>query len=468
VYQAQIHLAKFITLKKDAAVINQFTNRLSVIVSGDTKEHIDSHHGTDVWRLLADNGFADRKSIGTVGFCRNLEDNKLVVVLPKAYASLEARSSNLAKEKIIHNVYQLIRVFNKISRETAYKKTLIKTNLLVDDLVDSSDPVLDSLEAAIKLRSEYKVHGLYYRKKKSHNFSRDNLPINWGKTLKNCPPQLNGNDIFFNITIHNSRSRSLRHPLSDLHLACMKEIFSLTGDKTYANSLPECSDSEITTILKNPKIYLRNISNDVFDERGQRLKKLITAYLGVGRLRAKDEVQRDDILSYTAEFENIWEYVLRSLFDHSNTGRSLPVGQWFSYPNAAEKKPGITPSIDMQVASGDMNAFIDAKDYRVINGARHGSSSDYYKQVIYRLLTETDASENFFNILVFPGYGQKELFKVYGCHDWSEISNSRVFEIGVDYEIAISRWLGESGTNIQAAITNLLSDLKTFQVKINI
>lgn len=447
-------------------MFNKPINRLSIVVSGDTKDHIDSLYGFDVWRSLADNGFADGKSIGSVGFCRNLELNKLVVVLPKAYNSTEARIFNSTKEKSTRNVYQLIRVFNKIRRETRYKTTLINTNLLTDELTYSSDPILDSLEAAIKLRSEYKQNGLYYKKSKNHNYSRDNLPINWGKTIKDCSPHLNDDGIFFNTKIYNSRNRTLNHPLSDLHLVCLREIFTLTGDKSYLNSLPEVFDGVKKLALKNPKAHLKAISNDIYDERGKRLTGLIAAYLDVGSLRSKVAAQRDEILYYTAEFENIWEHILRALFEEKKSARKLPSGQWFSYPIPDQKKTGITPEIDMRISADNMNAFIDAKDYRVINASRHGTSGDYYKQVIYRLLTESKIPNNFFNILVFPGYGQKNLFEIYGCHDWPEISNSRVFEIGVDYEMATSRWLGESSINIQEAIADLLSNLNTFQMKI--
>lgn len=444
-------------------MFNKSQSRLFLVVSGDSKEELDKLYGPNIWRLLSDNGFADRKSIGAVGFCRNLDENQLVVVFPKAFGSNYSRSVKLDKEKINNSLYQLIRVFNKIGRETNYKKSFIKTNSLADKLLDASDPVLDSLEAAIKLRNDFKVNGLYYRKKKNHDFSKENLPINWSKTINQSQPQLNDDGIFFNRTTHNSRKRSLYHPLSSLHMACLKEIFTLTGDKTYLGMISEFTYSSVKPALKNPKKYIGSICNDIFDERGQRLKKLIITYLGDGRLSSGNLVQKDEVLTYTAEFENIWEYILRELFDSSNHSRDLAAGRWFNYAEVPEEKSGIKPEIDMKISSGDINAFIDAKDYRVINGARHGSSNDYYKQVIYRLLTETKTPENFFNILVFPEYGQNELFKIYGCHDWNEISNSRVFEIGVDYEIAVSRWLGESKLNVEASIKKLLQDLKSFE-----
>jgi hypothetical protein len=445
---------------------NKRAPRLAVVVSGDTKEQIDSIHGSEVWRHLADNGFADRKTIGSVGFCRDIEANTLVAVLPKAYGSEDGRYSLSLSEKVKNHIFQLIRVFNKISRETNFKKSVIDSNVFKDSLVEGTDPVLDSLEAAIKLRNEFRSNGLYYRKKKESLISKSNLPINWQKTINKYSPHLQGGDIFYASTVHNARSKNLRHPLSVLHVACMKDILSLVGDKSFS-SLPETSIGESILRLKKPKSYLRDVTKDVFDERGQKIKKLISAYLGVGRLKNKNASERNALLAYTADFENIWEFILRHLFDDKRKSRQLPAGQWFTYPNSSKSNRGIIPEIDGEISSGDLEAFIDAKDYRVINGTRFGSSGDYYKQVIYRLLTQSSTPDNFFNILVFPGYGQSELFKIHGCHHWKEIPNSRVFEIQVDYELAVTRWLGESSFNIETTVTKLLSELQVFEANLD-
>jgi hypothetical protein len=441
---------------------SKVTPRLAVVVSGDTKGQIDQNYGPDVWRSLADNGFADRKSIGSVGFCRDVQANTLVAVLPKAYSSQVARESLSLSDAVKAHVFRLIRVFNKIARETKYKTGVIDSNAFEDLLEASSDPVLDSLEAAIKLRNEFRHNGLYFRKKRDSLISKSNLPINWQKTMNKYSPHLQGGEIFYPSTVHNTRRKNLKHPLSDLHIACLKEILSLVGDKSYL-SLPESSIDGSKLILKNPKSYLRDIANDVFDERGQRLKKLISVYLGAGRLKESKAFERNKLLAYTADFENIWEFILRHLFDNKGGSREMPTGQWFTYPNTSTEHEGITPEIDGAITSGDLEAIIDAKDYRVINGARFGSPGDYYKQVIYRLLTQTSAPDNFFNILVFPGYGQSQLFKIHGCHHWNEIPNSRVFEIQVDYELAVTRWLGESNFNIESKVAKLLSDLRDFE-----
>lgn len=435
---------------------------LSIVVCGDRKEDLDREFGSHVWRALADNGFAEGKSIGGVGFCRDLENNRLITVLPKAFSSHSARKSFVVSEYVKKQIYQLIRVFNKLSRAD-YR--VIDSNVGVNFKNQGSDPILDSLEAALKIRSEFKSNGLYYKKRKTRGLAKPNYQINWPSTINRRLPVLDGGEIFYPSMIHNSRAHNLQHPLSDLHLTCLREILKLVGDKTVV-SLPEPLLNKPLAAIKNPKNYIRDIAHDVFDERGRRLAKLIEVYLGHGGLQSSSTIKRDDLLAYTANFELVWEGILRTLFDRGEA-RRLPRGQWFAYKTELNTVSGISPEIDGKISSEVYSAYIDAKDYRVKNSLLFGSPNDHYKQIIYRLLTDKESPENFFNILAFPGLGQKKLFKIHGCHKWTEIPNSTVYEISVDYELAVSRWLGDTSFNINNAVHELLAELKEFDLKIS-
>jgi len=438
------------------------TPHLSVVVCGDRKDYLDQEFGTHIWRTLADNGFADGKSIGGVGFCRDLENNRLITVLPRAFSSPASRKSFAASEYVKKQIYQLIRVFNKLSRAD-YRVIDSYTGESFNN--QTSDAVLDSLEAALRIRNEFKANGLYYKKKKIRQLSKPNYQINWPSTINRRLPVLDGGEIFYPSMVHNSRAHNLQHPISDLHLTCLREILKLVGDKSLI-SLPEPSFNKPLSSIKNPKNYIRDISHDVFDERGKRLVKLIEVYLGNGRLQPSAITKRDDLLAYTANFELVWEGILRTLFDRGEA-RGLPSGQWFAYQAGLSGISGISPVVDGKISSDVNSAFIDAKDYRVKAGLLFGSPADHYKQIIYRLLTDKETPDNFFNILAFPGLGQKKLFKIHGCHKWVEIPNSSVFEISVDYEIAVSRWLGDTSFNINHAVHDLLTELKEFDLKIN-
>jgi hypothetical protein len=386
----------------------------------------------------------------------------LITVLPKAFSSPKARKSFAASEYIKKQIYMLIRVFNKLGRR---EFSLVESNTSRGLSKDHSDPILDSLEAAIKIRSEFRENGLYFRKKKLRQFSKTNYPINWPLTIKNRQPFLDDNEIFYNSTIHNSRKHDLKHPLSDLHLSCLREILKLVGDNSI-KSLPESSMGNSISSRKNIVKFIKDISHDVFDERGKRLSKLLQVYLGVGRLNLDSVEKRDDLLAYTANFEIVWEDMLRSLFDAGGI-RDLPSGEWFAYPYELNSILGITPRIDGRLMSEEYSAYFDAKDYPIKKQRLFGSSSDHYKQIIYRLLTDTKRPDNFFNILAFPGVGQKDLFEIHGCHKWLDIPNSEVFEIRIDYELVVSKWLGDSRIDMNSLVKKLMIDLKNFKEKID-
>jgi hypothetical protein len=439
------------------------TPHLSIVVCGDTKDYLDREYGPHIWRTLADNGFAEGKSIGGVGFCRDFNNDRLITVLPKAFSSSLARKSFGASEYIKKQIYQLIRVFNKLSKADYYVTDSHTGNNFNSK---NSDPILDSLEAALQIRNEFRANGLYYKKRKIRQLTKINHQINWASTINRRLPILDGEGIFYPSMIHNARAHNLQHPLSDLHLNCLREILKLVGDKSLV-SLPEPSFNTVLSSIKNPKTYIRDVSHDVFDERGRKLAKLIQIYLGHGRLRPISIKKRDDLLGYTANFEVVWEGILRNLFDQGKS-RSLPKGQWFAYQTPLSEVTGISPVIDGEISSDVYSAYIDAKDYKSKSGLLFGSPNDHYKQVIYRLLTDPNIPDNFFNILAFPGLGQKELFKIRGCHKWAQIPNSTVYEVSVDYELAVSRWLGDVSFSIDGAVYKLLTDLRDFEVSVKL
>ncbi len=70
------------------------------------------------------------------------------------------------------------------------------------------------------------------------------------------------------------------------------------------------------------------------------------------------------------------------------------------------------------------------------------------------------------NILAFPCLGQKSLFEIRGCHHWKEIEGSRVFEVTVDYDLAVKRWLREISIDIKAEMAGLLNALRDFTDKL--
>jgi hypothetical protein len=125
------------------------------------------------------------------------------------------------------------------------------------------------------------------------------------------------------------------------------------------------------------------------------------------------------------------------------------------------------PEFDVLLQSGDADVLVDAKDYRLLNGSKwQGSNGDHYKQIIYRQLLASPKDTNIVNILAFPSLGQKSLFAIRGCHHWKEIPGSRVFEVTVDYDLAVKRWLRETSLDVKGELAVLLDGLRKFSDKL--
>lgn len=439
--------------------------RLSIVVVGDNKESIIDIHDKEIWRNLADNGFIFGKSVGCVGFRRDIKNNSLVVVLPKVYANVSTRNLLSENDYCRESVYLLIRILRKIRMKTRYALSEGVTNRTTLKSIDSTDPVLDSFDAAIRLRKDYITNGAYLKKASKKVRKQDTTPVDWNLTIRRSSLiSLEKNNLCFHDIYHRKRKIDFSNPLYKLHIACLEEIFHLTGDKISLNT--SNTKNELLDLRRNPNRYLKNIQESVFDERGIFLVKAIKSYLGNSSLLSLDSSISEYLLSYTKDFEDIWEKILRDLFSINQLARGLPTGTWYTWPSG-DRDSGIRPEMDINDKIDDMDYIIDAKDYRIISGLKwNGSSSDHYKQIIYRKLLNELPSKSTINILAFPNIGQDKLFEIRGFHKWDQIEGSEIFEITVDYVMAARKWLNEIPINVNDEIHSLLLEIASFRKRI--
>ena len=442
--------------------------RLEFVVAGDSREVIEQDCGKAAWRSLADNGFVERTSVSCVGFHREIEANSLLVVLPKAFNSpgARARLSDPSYER--DQIYRLIRIFKKVRRETEFSLAGGNTNQILNRELRATDPVLDSFDAALQLRRDYRENGLYIRKSTRETLNKPNLPVNWPRTIRRSTTVLSGREVFFDNTVHHARKRDMSHPLCLLHIACLKEIFALTGERSDLEGAESLDANAFRRVKAKPRSYLRDLRASTFDERGRFLISAISSFLSESSLLGAEREVREELLSYTRDFEDIWEQVLRDLMAPGLSKRTLPAGEWYGWPDASAKK-GMQPEFDIRLENGDADVLVDAKDYRLLNGSKwQGANGDHYKQIIYRQLLAAPKDSKIVNILAFPSLGQKTLFAIRGCHHWKEIDGSRVFEVTVDYDLAVKRWLRETSLDVKAEMAALLEDLRQFSEKVGI
>jgi hypothetical protein len=437
------------------------------VVAGDSRESIEISHGKSAWRFLADNGFVERTTVSSVGFYRDIDTNSLLVVFPKAFNSplVRARLKEPSFER--DQIFRLIRVFRQVRRSTNLSTHTGNTNQTMNRRGPLSDPVLDSFDAALRLRRDFAENGIYIRKANQLSRNNPSLPVNWPRTIDRSSAVLSGRDILFHSPIHNSRKRDTTHPLTLLHATCLREIFRLVGERSEIEDTLAIDSLEMRRIRTRPREYLRHLSTSVFDERGRFLIDAIGAYLADRSLLETAAPIQDDLLCFTRDFEDIWEQVLRDILAPGQLKRNLPAGEWIAWPGASSTK-GMQPEFDVKIEDGDSNVLLDAKDYRILSGSKWlGSNNDHYKQIIYRHLLSAETGPNIINVLAFPTFGQGTLFGVRGCHHWKELQGSRVFEVTIDYELAIKRWLRELPIDVESALQGLLLSLRKFSAMLD-
>ena len=323
-------------------------SRLTFVVAGDSREVIEKNCGNAAWRSLADNGFVERTSVSCVGFHREIDANSLLVVLPKPFNSPEARARLNEPAYEREQIYRLIRIFRKVRRETQFSLVGGNTNQILGRELHATDPVLDSFDAALQLRRDYRQNGLYIQKSTRQMLSKPNFPVNWPHTIRCSTTVIGGGEVFFDNTVHHARKRDMSHPLRLLHIACLKEIFAFTGERSDLEGLQALDTNVFGKVKSKPRSYLRDLRALTFDDRGRFLISAISSFLSESCLLGEEYQVREELLSYTKDFEDIWEQVLRDLIAPGLTKRTLPAGEWYGWPRGSVKK-GMQPEFDIRL-----------------------------------------------------------------------------------------------------------------------
>lgn len=245
-----------------------YHGRTKVVVAGDKREELEDE---ELWGVLSKAEFNNGKSLDSVGFYKNHETEELAVVLPKPFAKPSTRSKLEVPEFTLEQVYSLVRLFQKIVRETDYETELLSSNSSSYREGYSSDPVLDSIEGAFLLRDDFLWNGLYFSKVSRLTKNRWDLPLDWNRTFSRFPPLLQRNEVLFTESIHRKRNRDDKDLLLRLQATCLSEIFALLGEPCPC-SFPNILDAaEFKRIKSRPQAYLRKLRATTFTDRGRRI-----------------------------------------------------------------------------------------------------------------------------------------------------------------------------------------------------
>jgi|GEM_PF-1207273 len=447
--------------------------QLHIFVAGDDRSVVQPRH---LWTQLIENDFIEHGVISNVGFCRTA-DGSLIVVLPKAFQArnLQDRLKHDQDFRTRH-VFRLVRLFRKTIYDTNCTIQYVGVTPANPVRTKTADPLLDSLEAAIRLRADYRRNGLWLPKRRTRVRNSPAHTITWPTTIRLIAPLLDAGTIIFPETIHEKRIRDPSHILSCLHAYALRDIFARTGETHFLRDIPQDPESRNSPVFRNPIPHLRALRRQIFSDRGRLVLGYLDAYLGDRALLTGAQPRPDDTLGFTTAFERIWEHILSHIFTPNAKHRfQLPQGKWFQYPDANAPQPTKAPMTDVVLDDDSAFAIIDAKDYalsdslRVFNGSRlAGSHNDHYKQIIYRHLMMAQHRRDATNILAFPSFGQPGLFALAGCHLWDGLPQSAVFEVYVDYERAVKSWIGEERCDIVASLHELVTNINGFKRRIHI
>jgi hypothetical protein len=426
------------------------TSQTTILITGDGKADLVQAKLTPLeFATLNESGLLHNNRLVHVGFVWLFD--RLIVVLPKAYAAPQTRKRlEIDSRYALEQAFLLIRTLARCKQENRFNTIYNQQQPFIERGLEEINK-LSALEAAIELRRDYLENGLYWNKSVRFLTNYYSAPIDWNQTVRRRQPVLEGSDVLWFDTIHRSRSRNPLDYVHRLHATCIAQILELTGESSFSPQFLPLSDSEVAQLKTESDRVLNFYLSQTYRERGQRLLELIKVWLGGTSLNVRSDLERNPILLAARNFENVWEYILRSLLtDNPEQNRQLEQGQWVN--NEGKQANGIKPRIDLirskTKPSGDYEYIFlfDAKDKQVKAGGISGSPDDHYKQIIYRKLLASQYPANlkrFYNVLLFPGINEIHTTRLLGVHQWNSIKDSEVIEVAVDYENIVQAWLNE-------------------------
>lgn len=426
-----------------------------VLVAGDDVTEVAAllpNWGIDA---LREAGALNGNRVAHVGFVWG--PDRLIVVLPKAYDSVEARAQlSSDPEWVLSQVFLLIRLLARCRRDGRFSSLDPIREPWIENAPPSGTDPAGALEAAIALRADFLERGLYWERGSLLRSNDPSNPIDWARTIRSGPPLLDGNNIIWFDTVHRARARNPRDPLHRLHAWSVAEVLALTGEPSLAPDRASLAPGELAAVSANPQRYVDALLTRTYRDRGRYLLRLIGAWLGVAPAAAMPGTRPAAVLLLARSFENVWEHVLRQLIDEDpNSNHNLPSGKWMPAAPGDDPIPEGAPKYDILRREKERIYLLDAKDKRVKAPKRSGTLGDHYKQTIYAQLLDLPDEDALLNVLLFPTVLPKSVAKVLGVHQWPQVRRSRVVEVAVDFERVVRAWLGDESFSAHEFLSEL-------------
>lgn len=262
--------------------------------------------------------------------------------------------------------------------------------------------------------------------------------------------------------------RDADDPTHRLHAAVLRRVLAETGEQAQVPPTRHLSSGEIVELTRNPRGRIARLLGQTYRDRGRRLLQLVGAWLKANRLDVAATASRPFLLA-APHFEVVWERMLATLLHDPAEARVVGQGRWT--PAVGAPKPGIAPQADavrLWTQTAPRQRFVfDAKDKRIKQGGPSGSEADHYKQALYGLLAAR-AGDTVTNVLLFPDLGSERLVSPLGVHSWpalTDLLQTQVFEVGVDYERIAQAWVGASSIDLALILGNIAVSIEATRLR---
>ncbi|EOW9530215.1 LlaJI family restriction endonuclease [Bacillus cytotoxicus] len=378
-----------------------------------------------------------------VGFSTYKEN--LFIVFPKGFQLSNNIDVNKKKAKLL--LQTLIK----------YEKSTIENNFLGD----GDDIVAQSFSSITRLIKDYQNFGIIKFQERKQEFNGKGR-INWGKTIKQTQPYMQGNIPLYLDLITSQTHFFSEHEISHIHEYVLHHISLQFGWLFNFKFHPD--NTEELLRVEHMIYILTNALSQTFVEREIQLFKELINYL--------KKVSQEDSSSLsiyaTQYFHNIWELMCaRILKDNESLHKLVPNPYW-----VVNDKEYVTKQIPDILFEKNFELYVlDAKYYRIKEGLdKLPGWKDIVKQLFYAQsfknngFTERNYTfQDIHNIFLFPSTCT-ETIKHFGFAAVKGVENKqtgfgKIFAFELDVEFALNAYVYETETNLQNQLVNKILEL---------
>ncbi|WP_161486804.1 LlaJI family restriction endonuclease [Bacillus gaemokensis] len=373
-----------------------------------------------------------------VGF--GTDKDNLFIVFPKGFQLSKDINVNKQKAKL------LLKTLIK------YEKSTLENHLLGD----GNDVIAEAFSSIARLVEDYQNFGIIKFQKKKQEINGKGR-INWGKTMKQTQPYIQG-DFPLYLDLITSRTQIFsEHEISYIHEYVLHQIslqFGWLFDfKFYPNNMEELFNIEHMIHI------LTNALSQTFVEREIQLFQELISYL------KKISQEDSSALSIyaTPYFHNIWELMCAQIFeDDASLHRLVPNPYWIVDNREYETKQ--IP--DILFKKNHELYVLDAKYYRIKEGlGKLPGWKDIVKQLFYAqsfknngFAENSNTFQDIHNIFLFPSTCAETIrhfgfSAVKGLED-KHTGFGKIFAFEIDVEFALNTYVYENETGLQDKLIN--------------